>query len=281
MADWQAVRRMVAEWIRIHWPLIAQDMQARGLNMEQLLHQVECFEACAPPQYYGDEATLYIVAWILHQRVVVINTLNSTTTVVLPDASPTRPEAQEIVVLYNGTDHYDGTTPARMPRAQHREEPDHLPAEGHRSSPAPDRGAQEGPPCRRPKRRNGNSDHDPRGSSQRKSRRNNYADKSPKHGPHRNNAADTPGNAPETAQEGRPCRRTKRHADKQYATTPHNSTGARAPAGQHQQHTRAHTTAHAQARWDPRGGSLGGGLQEGACGDSGPLREARKKRGVG
>lgn len=123
MADWQAARRMVAEWIRAHWPLIATDMQARGLTMESLLDQVEYFGINAPPHNYGDEATLYIAAWILHQRVIVINTLNDTTTVVLPDATPPHPESQEVVVLFNGTDHYDGTTTTRTPRSRHGDEP--------------------------------------------------------------------------------------------------------------------------------------------------------------
>jgi hypothetical protein len=88
--------------------------------MEQLLHQVEFYESPAPPQHYGDEATLYVAAWILHQRVVVINTFNDTTSVILPDATPSG--NQEIVVLYNGTDHYDGTAPTRAPRDGHRDE---------------------------------------------------------------------------------------------------------------------------------------------------------------
>jgi hypothetical protein len=293
MADWQAARRMVAEWIRIHWPLIAPDMHARGLNMEQLLHQVEYFESHAPPQHYGDEATLYIAAWILHQRVIVINTLTDTATVVLPDAPPLSPGTQEIVVVYNGTNHYDGTVTARMPRAQHGDATDQAQARDR-----PDRGAQEGRPRRRARGHSDSPEPDAGGPTRRKGQRNRFAEESPKRGPRHHGTQEArpdqrperpspaPGSAVET-QAGRPCRRSKRHGASTdidpggQSPAPATANDQRQPRAKRTKHTQAHTTGHEQARWDPRGGSLGGGLQEGDRGDSGPLREARKKRGIG
>jgi hypothetical protein len=162
MSDWKAARRMTAEWINMHWPLIAEDMQARGTSMESLLHQVEFYEPSAPPEHYGDEATLYIAAWILHQRIIVINTLNNSNTVVLPDALPPSPEAQEIVVLYNGTDHYDGTAPARASRKKRPR--------------GPSTGAQAGRPGRKAPRNDNRSAHAKKNPRDPRDQRNDYAE---------------------------------------------------------------------------------------------------------
>jgi hypothetical protein len=188
MSDWQAARRMTAEWIRIHWPLIAEDMQARGMSMESLLHQVEFFEPSAPPEHYGDEATLYITAWILHQRIVVINTLNNTNTVVLPDALPPSPETQEIVVLYNGTDHYDGTAPAR--------------ANGKKRPRGPGPGAQAGRPGPKAPRNDNQSAQGKKNPRDSRVQRNNYAEQGPTQAP--NVLANDPTNPDKTATLGAP-----------------------------------------------------------------------------
>ena len=115
--DWRHLRVMVAAWIRQHWILLADDMQARGITRGDLLHQVEAYGEKVGRAHYGDEASLYAAAWVLHRRIVVVNAESATEVVVLPDAGTD--SAGEVVVVYDGKQHYD-TTRRAGPRREAR-----------------------------------------------------------------------------------------------------------------------------------------------------------------
>ena len=107
--DWEHLRAMVAKWIREHWILLAEDMSARRVSRRDLLHQVEAYGTEVGPEHYGDEASLYVAAWALHRRIIVVNGASATVITYLPDAGTDA--AGEVVLVFDGKNHYNATAP--------------------------------------------------------------------------------------------------------------------------------------------------------------------------
>ena len=104
---WRGVREEMAKWIRNNWEKVAQDTERRGVTKQQLLDRVEFYGDTAPINHWGDEAVMWTAAAMIGKRITVIRP-RGTNLVFNPNKSPSTGES-EMIIIYNGRDHYDAT----------------------------------------------------------------------------------------------------------------------------------------------------------------------------
>ena len=99
----------LSEWCQVNdsdsW-LLLQEFALVSCSKRALLRRLKCFNKIASSANWGDENTLSVAAFAYGQRIVVLQD-NSLALVYQPEAAPV--SLPEIVILYNGTNHYEST----------------------------------------------------------------------------------------------------------------------------------------------------------------------------